>query len=285
MDSSPTADHVTTGPHPVHWSSTGEGPALVLLHGLGGDRAFWAAELPQLRDDFQVITVDLRGSGDTPVTDDGHSMATLADDVCAVLDVAGVESAHVVGFSMGGLVAQALAVRHPGRVERLVLASTYAVMNPQARMFLDAVRDVVLAEGSLRAVFPLVAPWLFSIGFLADPAHAAWFTAPEDDPDEIPEPPAGWLAQYQAQRDFDGRADLASIRASTLVLSGGQDRLVPADDAAELAAGIAGATASTYAGSGHLINVEEPDRFVARVRAFVLGGEDQGRSRKSTTRA
>ena len=62
-------------------------------------------------------------------------------------------------------------------------------MNPQARMFLDAVRDVVVAEGSLRAVFPLVAPWLFSIGFLADPANAAWFTASEDDPDEVPEPP------------------------------------------------------------------------------------------------
>ena len=169
MDSSPTTDHVTTGSHPVHWSSTGEGPALVLLHGLGGDQAFWAAELPQLRDDFQVITVDLRGSGGTPVTDDGHSTATLADAVCAVL----------------------------------------------------------VAEGSLRAVFPLVAPWL----------------------------------------------------------SGGQDRLVSEDDAAELASGIAGATASTYVGSGHLINVEEPERFVAQVRAFVLGGEDQRRSRKSTTRA
>lgn len=74
--------------------------------------------------------------------------------------------------------------------------------DPAPRMFLDAVRDVVLAEGSLRAGFPLVAPWLFSIEFLADPTHAAWFATPDEDDDELP---AGWPAQYQAQRDFDGR--------------------------------------------------------------------------------
>lgn len=114
--------------------------------------------------------------------------------VAALLDRERVATAHVLGFSMGGLVAQAFAVAHPDRLGRLVLASTYAVMNAQARMFLDAVRDVVQDTGSMRAVFPLVCPWLFSVGFLADPAHAAWWTAPEDDD----EPPAGWLAQYRA---------------------------------------------------------------------------------------
>ena len=127
-------DHVTTGAHPVYWSTVGEGPALVLLHGLGGDRAFWAAETRQLSGDFQVIALDLRGSGPTPVTDDGHSMATLADDVGAVLDAAGIESAHIVGFSMGGLVAQALAARHPQRVDRLAcdqrLSHCFASIGP-----------------------------------------------------------------------------------------------------------------------------------------------------------
>jgi 3-oxoadipate enol-lactonase len=260
------AEQVTS--HQVWWSDDGAGPALVLLHGLGGDSGFWAAETAVLRTDFRVVAVDLRGSGGTPVAGDGHSVATLADDIDAVLDDAGIRSAHVLGFSMGGLVAQSLAVRHPHRVERLVLASTYAVMNPQARMFLDAVRDVVLASGSLRAVFPLVCPWLFSVGFLSDPANADWLRTPEDED----EPPAGWLAQYRAQRGYDGRADLHRITAPTLVLAGDEDRLVTAADAAALTDGIAGAALATFPGSGHLVNVEQPTRFLTEIRAFLGAG-------------
>lgn len=247
------------------WTSEGDGPALVLLHGLGGDRGFWSAETAAFRDDFRVLTLDLRGSGTAASAGGGHTVADLADDVCAVLDAAGVDAAHVLGFSMGGLVAQSLAVRHPGRVDRLVLASTYAVMNPQARMFLDAVRDVVLAHGSMAPVFPLVLPWLLSVGFLADPENAGWAEVPDDDG----EPPAGWLAQYAAQRAFDGRAGLGLVRARTLVLAGAEDRLVTTADAEVLAVGIPGAVALTFAGAGHLVNVEDQARFVADVRAFL----------------
>jgi pimeloyl-ACP methyl ester carboxylesterase len=188
------ADHVTPRPDPVHWSGEGSGPAVVLLHGLGGDPGFWTAETAALRDGY-------RASG------------------------------------AGG---------------QAVLASTYAVMNPQARLFLDAVRDVVL-------------PWLFSLGFLADPANAGWLETPPDDG----ESPAGWLATYQAQRDFDGRAELARIAAPTLVLAGDEDRLVSLADARALADGIPGASLSAFPGSGHLINVELTVRFVAELRAFL----------------
>ncbi|MEJ2868269.1 alpha/beta fold hydrolase [Actinomycetospora sp. OC33-EN08] len=138
----------------------------------------------------------------------------VVDAVRDVLDAAGVARAHVVGFSMGGLVAQALATGHPDR-DRLVLASTYAVMNPQARLFLDAVRDVVAAGGSMRPVFPLVCPWLFSVDFLADPANAGWLTSPEGD-----DPTQGWLAQYHAQREFDGRSRLVDLSAVALERDG-----------------------------------------------------------------
>lgn len=235
---------------------------VVLLHGLGGDAGFWTAE--RFAPDVQVLAPDLRGSGSTPTGGD-FTIDTLADDVAALLDDVGARSAHVVGFSMGGLVAQSLAARHPDRVARLVLASTYPVMNPQARMFLDAVRDVVLDTGSMHPVFPLVCPWLFSVGFLTDPAQADWFTAPEDED----EPPAGWLAQYAAQRAFDGTAALARITAPTLVVHGAEDALVSAADAAALTAAIPHARATTFAGSGHLVNVEQPDRWRDEVLSFL----------------
>lgn len=259
------ADHFTAHPRPIAWTTDGDGPAVVLLHGLGGDPRFWATEIADLSRDWGVVAVDLRGSGGTPTTHGGHAISDLADDVFAVLDEAGVGAAAVVGFSMGGLVAQPMAVRQPHRVTRIVLASTYAVMNMQVRMFLDAVRDVVIADHSLRAVYPLICPWLFSLDFLSTPANAVWL-GPVDEEDE---PPEAWLAQYQAQRDFDGRADLNRISAPTLILCGDEDRLVDASDVSVLAGGIRGASVTWFRGSGHLINLEQPGRFLSETRAFL----------------
>lgn len=139
----------------INWTSEGDGDVLVLLHGLGGDIGFCETELVRLSSRFQTIAIDLRGSGGTPATVGGHTIADLADDVAAVLDDAGVDTAHVLGFSMGGLVAQEFALRHPARLRRLVLASTFAVMNPQAR-----------------------------IDFIADPAHRDFFHYPDDEVDQ-----------------------------------------------------------------------------------------------------
>lgn len=235
---------------------TAGGQPLVLLHGLGGDHTFWDREAHELADDFHVIAVDLR---------DGPTIADMADGVCAHLDSLGIASAHVVGFSMGGLVAQHLAAQKPDRVDKLVLASTYAVMNPQVRMFLDAVRDIVIAGGTQRDVYQLVCPWLFSIAFVSDPANAALLTAPDDDGESS----AGWLAQYQAQRQFDGRSDLAAIAAPTLVLAGTEDRLVPPSDTTQLTEGLSDVTVAHYEGYGHLINIEAPERFVADLRNYL----------------
>jgi 3-oxoadipate enol-lactonase len=188
--------------------------------------------------------------------------------VAAVLDDAGLDKAHVVGFSLGGLVAQSLAVRHPARVDRLVLASTYAVMNPQARLFLDAVHEPY-ADGSLteRQMFGLICPWLFSTAFLADPANAGWISYPDDAGDE--QAPEDWSRLYRAQRAFDGTRSLADIGASTLVLSGSEDRLVSRADAELLARRIPGARHDRIAGAGHLLNFEEPQRFLDAVEAHL----------------
>lgn len=236
---------------------------IVLLHGLGGDSTFWESSVAALGNDFEIIAPDLRGSGAASHNCGGHTIADLADDVRAELDRLDIERTHVVGFSMGGLVAQALATEFPDRVARLVLASTYAVINTRSRMFIDAVRAVVAAEDSQRLVFGLVCPWLFAPSFLDDPADAAMLVSPDED-----ESPAGWLAQYQAQRDFDGTAALSRISAPTLVLVGAEDALVSARDAAVLVDGIADASLRTYGGCGHLINIEAPQRFHHDIREF-----------------
>lgn len=252
---------------PIHWSDSGSGPVVVLLHGLGGDAAFWEPEIAAWSDRVRLIAIDLRGSGGTPSTGDGLTIADLADDVRAVLDDAGVESAHVVGFSLGGLVAQEFALRHPARLKRLVLVSTYARMHRQARLFLDAVLAVYEQDRSAKHMFDLIAPWLFSPQFVADPDNAPYFAFPEDAADD--QSMEDWGALYSAQRAFDTRDRLASVDAPTLVVAGELDALVPVGDAKALATGIPFARLHVIVGSGHLVNAEEPEHYQLAVLEFL----------------
>jgi 3-oxoadipate enol-lactonase len=260
---------MTRGPEgPVHWIERGSGRPLVLLHGLGGDVGFWAAEMEVWAQTFRVIAIDLRGSGATPPSPGGHTMADLADDVVAVLDDAGINTADVLGFSMGGNVALALALAHPRRVGRLVLASTFACMNIQARLFLDAVLRTYEQNRQPDQMFRLIYPWLFSIDFLADPANGAFLVDAEGAPDD--QPFEDWRALYLAQQRFDVRQDLDEIGAPTLVVIGDQDRLVSLDDARELSDGLAEARLAELPGAGHLTNVETPEEFRRLVEQFLL---------------
>jgi pimeloyl-ACP methyl ester carboxylesterase len=250
----------------VHWLERGQGMPVVLLHGLGGDIGFWTAEIEALAEHVRVIAIDLRGSGQTPMSGP-TTIEELADDVAAVLDAAGVSSCDVVGFSMGGLVAQAFALRWPTRLRRLVLASTFAVMNAQARRFLDAVLSVYEGGCTPTQMFDLIAPWLFSVRFVADPQNAPFFVYPENDPNEQPRPYWCWL--YRAQQAFDATVALPRIVAPTLVLVGDEDRLVSTADARTLASLIPDARLEVIDRAGHLINVEQPDAFRGALVAFL----------------
>ncbi|MGE8218023.1 MAG: alpha/beta fold hydrolase [Stenotrophomonas maltophilia] len=259
-----------TTPHgALHWLETAHEPAaatVLLIHGLGGDAGFWGVEQAALSAHFRVLAVDLRGSGQSARTRGALDIDDLADDVLAILDHLDVARAHVVGFSMGGVVAQALARRAPQRVERLVLAATFARTRPQARLFLQAVGEVYRNGATPRQVFNLVLPWLFSEAFFADPRAAPYLDYPEDTADE--QTPQDWQRLLDAMCAFDGRAQLSAIALPTLVIAGDEDRLATPGDARQLADGIPGATLSVLRG-GHLMNVESPEAFIEQLLRFL----------------
>ncbi|MFF1876914.1 alpha/beta fold hydrolase [Leifsonia sp. NPDC058230] len=263
---------ITSGPAgPIHWTVVGSGPAVVLLHGLGGDADFWEPEIAAWSGGMRLIAIDLRGSGGTPSTGSDLTIADLADDVVAVLDDAGVDSAHVVGFSLGGLVAQEFALRHPDRLNRLVLVSTYARMHRQAELFLDAVLAVYEQDRSAKHMFDLIVPWLFSPSFVADPDNAPYFELPDDAADD--QSMEDWRALYLAQKAFDARGRVASIHAPTLLVAGELDALVPVGDAKTLASEIPRARLHVIVGSGHLVNTEQPEQYHQAVFGFLTADD------------
>ena len=253
----------------IHWTEQGPANApgsVVLLHGLGGDSGFWEAEQKVLGQRYRVLAIDLRGSGQSVGSTGPFTIEDLANDVLSVLDQAGIASAHVIGFSMGGLAAQALALSAPHRVESLVLAATFATTNQQASLFLKAVGSVYRDGATARQLYELVLPWLFSEQFLSDPCAAPYMAYPEDQSAE--QSREDWLRLLDAQLAFDGRAELSKIQAPTLVVCGEEDRLAPPSDAKQLVEGIKGSVLKMVPG-GHLVNIESHDEFMAHIEDFL----------------
>jgi 3-oxoadipate enol-lactonase len=140
-------------------------------------------------------------------------------------------------------------------------------MHRHAELFLDAVLTVYEQDRSAKQMFDLIAPWLFSPAFVADPDNVVYFQFPPEAEDD--QSVEDWRALYLAQRAFDTRDRLALISTPTLVIAGEADALVPVADAKSLATGIPGGHLTVIAGSGHLVNAEQPEQFRSAVEAFL----------------
>jgi pimeloyl-ACP methyl ester carboxylesterase len=246
----------------------GSGPPLLLIHGLGYDRAGWGPMREALAERFRVIRFDNRGVGESDVPEGPYSVAALAADAVAVLDAVGVERAHVVGTSLGGMVAQEVALSFPERVERLVLACTMA----------GGERSFPLPDRTVAAfaLFPTL-PLEQGLRLLAENSLADETVARRPNlVDELyayrlaHRPPlAGWQAQAAAGAAFDRLDDVGSIRAPTLVLHGTADNVVDVRNADLLAQRIPRARLELFDGRGHLFFWEDPQRFARVVAEFL----------------
>jgi pimeloyl-ACP methyl ester carboxylesterase len=211
-----------------------------------------------------VCLFDNRGIGESDVPPGPYTVAELAGDAVAVLDAAGIERAHVIGTSLGGMVGQELALSHGGRVDRLVLVCTT-----------PGVQGLPMPQRTLQlmAEAPGLAPDVALRRFVE---NALAPDAPEHLVDEIfqrrlESPPdlAGWAAQAAAGATFDLLDELGEIKASTLVVHGTADTVVDPGNADLLAERIPNARVEMLEGCGHLLMWERPDDFVALVSEFL----------------
>lgn len=252
----------------LYTEERGEGDPLLLLTGLGYAIWSWQRQIPAWSQQFRCIAIENRGTGRSPKPPGPYSIEELADDAAEALDG---RRAHVAGFSMGGYIAQTVALRHPQLVEKLVLVCTgtggrdYLETPPETIATWEANADRTPAEFA-RATMPLS----FRPGWTDE--HPGEFEQLLRDRLEHPTPPACWRAQYDACWRFIGQhTPVEAITAPTLVVHGDADRIVPYENGGELARRIRESQLVPFSGAGHLLFLEEPERFNSVVTTFLTG--------------
>lgn len=243
----------------------GEGPPLVLLHGIGLDLTSWDRETALLTPRFKVIRLDARGHG---LSDKPEKIA-LADhvaDVWGVLDALGVSSAAVLGASMGSYIAQGVAIARPSSVTKLILVVTRAHAERSGVMrLIEAHRaELVGLTSEEQQAF------IFNLGFAPDTPKAKREAAHAIVQRCTQLTPTQFFAASAAISGMDHRPDLPKITADTLVIAGRHDQLNPPEEGRACAELIPDATFIEFDRSGHMPQFEEPDRFMAFVENFMI---------------
>ncbi len=260
----------------LNYETTGSGDPLLLVMGLGGTLSGWHYQVPMLSQHFQVIAFDNRGVGQSSAPEDlsTYSMTQLAADAVALLDHLGIERAHVFGVSMGGMIAQHIALDYPERVRGLVLGCTIPHYEPNPQ------------PGDERAAEPWVLEMLLSgasktpedairdsITFNFAPDFAA--SHPEVIADYIAEGLRertslhGFMGQWSAIMSHSTLERLHTLAAPTLIQHGDLDSLVPIFNGRLLAEHISGARFQMIPGSGHVYFLEQPELVNESVREFL----------------
>lgn len=249
----------------IAWERRGEGAPIVLIQGLGYGRWGWQPVADGLAERFTVVLLDNRGIGESDAPPGPYTVGEMAADALQVLDEADVERAHVVGTSLGGMIAQEVALTAPERVERLVLVCT-TPGGPNAAPMPAQTVELIAAAPTLE---PLVALRRFVENALAPDPPAGLVERILAHRVRTAQPIEAWAAQAAAGAAFDAWDRLPSLSAPTLVLHGTEDVVVGPANATLLAERITGARVEWFEGSGHLLYWESPERFVSVVGEFL----------------
>lgn len=251
----------------IYWDEEGQGEPVLLIMGLGYPSVAWYRTRPVLAKRFRTIALDNRGVGRSDRPPGPYPIALMASDAAAALSAAGVESAHVFGVSMGGMIAQEFALQYPQRVRSLILGCT-ACGGPEAIRAEPAAGEMIIArskmtrEEATKAAQP----------FIYDP-HTPQERIDEDL--KVREPwfphPDAYMAQVQGIMAWESFSRLAQIRVPTLVIHGESDRLVPAGNGKLISEKISGAKLVLLPNASHIFSTDQTEASHKAVLEFLEG--------------
>jgi pimeloyl-ACP methyl ester carboxylesterase len=240
----------------------GKGDPIVLLHGGEADHAMFDGLARALEAHFTVIAYDQRDSGATRNPASSYSLADLADDAAALIHGLGYDSAHVFGTSLGGLIAQSLAARHPDRIDRLILSSTWKAGKSPLEVNPEAFRTLASYRADTAANAPRIAEYFFPPEYLRErPELVDIFRGNSRD--------EGQKARRGALLAKPVAADLHSFSRPVLLIVGSEDRLIPNAETFALARELPAAEMRTIMHAGHVSSIQAPERVAETVTAFL----------------
>jgi 3-oxoadipate enol-lactonase len=249
---------------------SGKGLPVVLIHGAEADHSMFDDFGALLGEHFTVIAYDQRDSGSTRNPSVPYGLAEMADDAAELIVALGYDRAHVFGTSLGGVIAQVLAARHPGRIDRLVLSSTFRAGVPPLSINPDVFPRLAALRSGLPGTAAEIATYFFPATHIAAHPEVVDIFNGTSRTAEQRQRRAGILSKAVA-------CDLTAITAPTLVLVGAEDRLIPPAHTLSLAREIAKARTATLPGLGHIGTLQAPDVVAREVIAFLKtrsGGND-----------
>jgi 3-oxoadipate enol-lactonase len=238
----------------IYWDEQGQGDPVLLIMGLGYPSYLWHRMRPVLNQRYRTIALDNRGSGQSDTPAGPYPIALMASDAAAALDAAGVQSAHVFGLSMGGMIAQEFALQYPARVRSLILGCT-APGGPNAVRAEKQVTEILMArnmspEEAAKAMRPFIYDSATPLGRIEEDMaiRRQWFPKPE-----------GYIAQVQGIFAWESYPRLERIAARTLVIHGQTDQLVPPGNGEVIAAKIPGAKLVMLQQASLIFTTDQPE--------------------------
>jgi 3-oxoadipate enol-lactonase len=242
-------------------------PVVMLSHSLGSDLSMWDPQMKVLEARFRVLSYDTRGHGQSEVPEGAYTLDQLVDDAAALLEALKIDRVHFIGLSMGGMIAQGLALKHPGRIESLVLCDTSAMIPEAAQAVIQERIDTARREGLAALVDGTLARW-FTPGYLKRKTSEAELIRRIF----LATPAAGYIGCTEAIRRLNYLEALTRIQCPALILVGAEDPGTPVAASQAIHAKIAGSKLVVIPAASHLSNIEQAEGFNTNIVEFLTKG-------------
>ena len=266
-----SAMHIETRGARIWVHQQGDGPAVLLLGGLGDPAESWTAQIDAFSDRYRIVAPDNRGAGRSSLPPSGVSIPAMAEDAAEVLRALEIPRAHVAGFSMGGAVAQELAINHPALVRSLVLSGTWTVPHVYWRRMFASWMAAAKAARSERELLESFFLWIYSREWHEDGTVDRLIDETLESP--LAQEADAFLAQAQACIDWDGAAErLRDVTVPTLVIVGDADIICPPRLSQPIVEAMPHAELAVIRGGAHQPFQEKPDEYNSIVAGFWARG-------------
>lgn len=259
--------NVMVGDVELYYEEYGQGPPVVLIHGLAGDCSAWQAQIERLQRNFRVIAFDNRGAGRSSAPDYPYTTRHFADDTVGLLDAVGVtEPAHVIGRSMGGAIAQEIALGYPHRVRSMIITASFGKLDRYGYQILEAINEVVKAQGYGPAA-KIQSLFFFPPAYFNEhQEQMETFEAALADTDR---PIHGYTNSTHACLTHDALDRLPQVQCPTLVLAGGQDVLCAVGASRQIADRVPGCELKIYEEASHFFLIQCFEESMRDIEEFL----------------